>query len=75
MPRQFVLECVIDLPTDPHEMSDVISKTKAPWQQLLDALRSSGVEFKDRSEIPVRRPKKELPGVLLSQSRPAEAAE
>ena len=78
MPRQYVLEIVCDLPDDPHEMSEIISKTKDPWTHLNDALKASGVGFQPRSEIRTKLPSRkraEHPGILLAQSRPAEAAE
>lgn len=78
MPRQYVLECLIDLPDDPHEMSEIISKTKDPWTHLNDALKASGVNFQPKSEIRTKLPSRkraEHPGVLLASSRPAEAAE
>ena len=78
MPRQYVLECLIELPDDPHEMSEIISKTKDPWTHLNDALKASGVSFQPKSEIRTKLPSRkraERPGVLLASSRPAEAAE
>ena len=79
MPRQYVLECLIELPDDPHEMSEIISKTKDPWTHLNDALKASGVNFQPKSEIrtklPARKPRAGHSGVLLASSRPAEAAE
>lgn len=78
MPRQYVLECLIDLPDDPHEMSEIITKTKDPWTHLVDALKASGVNFRPTSDIRTKLPSRkraEHPGVLLAQSRPAEAAE
>ena len=78
MPRQYVLECLIELPDDPHEMSEIISKTKDPWTHLNDALKASGVSFRPTSEIRTKLPARkrmEHPSVLLASSRPAEAAE
>ena len=51
MPRQFVLECLVDLPTDAHELADTIAKTRAPWQALLDSLNTGGITYQQRSAI------------------------
>jgi hypothetical protein len=77
MPRQYVLECLIDLPDDPHEMSEAVSKTKEPTSALKSALDNAGIKYQLTSEIrsKVVRRKKDLPGTLLAESKPAEAAE
>lgn len=75
MARQYVLECVIELPDDLHQMSDIIAKTKDPWNNLVAALRESSVTFDVRSDLRAKRqPKKDLPGVVLATSQ-QEAAE
>lgn len=63
MPRQFVLECLVDLPTDAHELADMIAKTRTPWQALLDSLNTSGVHFQQRSEIMETKAKPATPGL------------
>lgn len=78
MPRQYVLECLIELPDDPHEMSEIISKTKDPWTHLNDALKASGVSFQPKSEIRTKLPSRKraaLPANPLSATFNAEAAE
>jgi len=77
MPRQYVLECLIDLPEDPHAMSEVISKTKDPWTHLVDALKASEVPFQPRSEIRTKtgpRKAKVEPAPAISFAPPSEAA-
>lgn len=51
MSRTYVLECRIDLPDDPHDMSEIISKTREPWNNLVSALQSSGVNFQPKSDL------------------------
>ena len=63
MPRQFVLECLVDLPTDAHELADTIAKTRAPWQALLDSLNTGGITYQQRSEIMETKAKTAVPGV------------
>lgn len=62
MPRQFVMECLVDLPDDAHELADTIAHTRAPWQALTDALTTSGVKFQQRSEIMETKSKPATPG-------------
>ena len=77
MPRQYVLECLIDLPDDPHEMSEIITKTKDPWTHLVDALKASGVNFRPTSDIRTKLParKTKASGGPVAVPSQAEAAE
>ena len=75
MPRQYVLECLIDLPDDPHELSEIISKTKEPASALKSALDNAGIKHQLTSELRTKAPrKKDLPGIVLAEAPPPEAA-
>jgi hypothetical protein len=76
MPRQYALECLIDLPDDPHEMSEAVSKTKEPTSALKSALDNAGIKYQLTSEIRSRvvRRKKNAPASSAAVE-PAEAAE
>jgi len=74
MARQYVLECVIELPDDLHQMSDIIAKTKDPWNNLVAALRESSVTFDVRSDLRAKRqPKSDKEPKLVEPT--AQAAE
>ena len=87
MPRQFVLECMVDLPDDAFDQTDIIAQMKAPWQQLTAALEAAGVKFQSKTEISEARIKpgprvgtkrgrtSKVTNPLSSTFSPAEAAE
>ncbi|HEY4152169.1 MAG TPA: hypothetical protein VGM38_02495 [Pseudolysinimonas sp.] len=86
MPRQFVLECLVDLPPDAFDQAEIIAKIKAPWATLVEALNDSSVNFQQKSEIMEVRAKpatgakrgrkpKAQPAPALAFAPPPEAAE
>jgi hypothetical protein len=73
MSRQYVLELVVDLPDDPHQMSDVIGKTAEPVNNLKAALEAGSVPYDLQSGFRSKR-KPKAPGTSPSVV-PAQAAE
>ena len=60
MTRQFILECVIDLPPDADAfapLGNITDKVRESWNALLEALKSSEKAFRQRAEIVDVRPK------------------
>lgn len=65
MTRQFILECVIDLPPDADAfapLGDITDKVRESWNALLEALKSSETPSRQRAEIVDVRPKIARPG-------------
>lgn len=73
MSRQFILECLVDLPDDAFEQSAIIAKVQEPWAALVASLSSSRITANLRSEIVDRRPRKAT--IKAVTSPPLAAAE
>jgi hypothetical protein len=70
MSRQYVLELVVDLPDDPHQMSDVIGKTAEPVNNLKAALEAGSVPYDLQSGFRSKRKPRGagLPGTVLAET-------
>jgi hypothetical protein len=75
MPRQYALECLIDLPDDPHEMSEAVSKTKEPTSALKSALDNAGIKYQLTSEIRTKSGKRKKNAPAAPALVEPEAAE
>ena len=59
--RQFVLECLVDLPDDVFDQVEIIAQMKSPWVAMLKSLEDNGVKFQEKSEVIEPRSKAVVP--------------
>lgn len=51
MPKQFSLDCMVDLPDDPFEAAELVAKLKVPWYTMLQNLMDAQVKFHHKQEV------------------------
>jgi hypothetical protein len=51
MPKQFSLDCMVDLPDDPFAAAELVAKLKMPWYTMLKNLQDAEVKFNHKQEV------------------------